>query len=60
MKSTNPTSAMQDLLKKRHHCSRMTFVTGCKESKTTSILLRGGTEHVVTDLREPLKMLSEL
>ena len=25
--------------------SRMTFVTGCKDSKATSILLRGGTEH---------------
>lgn len=35
--------------------SRMTFVTGCKESKTTSILLRGGTEHVVEGLERALE-----
>lgn len=35
--------------------SRMTFVTGCKESKTTSILLRGGTEHVVDGLERALE-----
>lgn len=35
--------------------SRMTFVTGCKDSKTTSILLRGGTEHVVDSLERALE-----
>lgn len=35
--------------------SRMTFVTGCKDSKTTSILLRGGTEHVVEGLERALE-----
>ena len=35
--------------------SRMTFVTGCKDSKTTSILLRGGTEHVVDGLERALE-----
>jgi len=35
--------------------SRMTFVTGCKDSKTTSILLRGGTEHVVDGLARALE-----
>ncbi len=35
--------------------SRMTFVTGCKESKTTSILLRGGTEHVVQGIERALE-----
>jgi thermosome len=35
--------------------SRMTFVTGCQESKTTSILLRGGTEHVVEGLERALE-----
>ena len=35
--------------------SRMTFVTGCKESKTTSILLRGGTEHVVEGIERALE-----
>ncbi|MFQ5838024.1 MAG: thermosome subunit beta [Thermoplasmata archaeon] len=28
----------------------MTFVTGCKEAKAVSILLRGGTEHVVDEV----------
>ncbi|NLO29800.1 MAG: thermosome subunit, partial [Methanosarcina mazei] len=35
--------------------SRMTFVTGCKDSKATSILLRGGTEHVVDGLERALE-----
>jgi thermosome len=35
--------------------SKMTFVTGCKDSKTTSILLRGGTEHVVEVLERALE-----
>ena len=35
--------------------SRMTFVTGCKDSKTTSILLRGGTEHVVEGIERALE-----
>ncbi|AKB13491.1 thermosome [Methanosarcina thermophila] len=35
--------------------SRMTFVTGCKDSKATSILLRGGTEHVVEVLDRALE-----
>lgn len=35
--------------------SRMTFVTGCENSKTTSILLRGGTEHVVDSLERALE-----
>ncbi|MEE9601227.1 MAG: TCP-1/cpn60 chaperonin family protein, partial [Thermoplasmata archaeon] len=32
----------------------MTFVTGCKEAKAVSILLRGGTEHVVDELERSL------
>ncbi|MDI6887206.1 MAG: thermosome subunit beta [Candidatus Thermoplasmatota archaeon] len=28
----------------------LTFVTGCKEAKAVSILLRGGTEHVVDEM----------
>ncbi len=35
--------------------SRMTFVTGCKDSKATSILLRGGTEHVVEGIEKALE-----
>ena len=31
--------------------SDMTFVTGCPEAKSVSVLLRGGTEHVVDEIR---------
>src|SRR3989441_743685 len=33
----------------------MTFVTGCKNPKAVSILLRGGTEHVVDELERSLE-----
>ena len=29
----------------------MTFITGCPEAKSVSVLLRGGTEHVVDEIR---------
>jgi chaperonin GroEL (HSP60 family) len=29
----------------------MTFITGCPEAKSVSVLLRGGTEHVVDEVR---------
>ena len=29
---------------------KMTFVTGCKDAKAVSILIRGGTEHVVAEI----------
>lgn len=32
----------------------MTFITGCKNPKTVSILIRGGTEHVVEELERIL------
>ena len=32
----------------------MTFVTGCKHAKAVSILIRGGTEHVVDELERSL------
>ena len=31
--------------------SEMTFITGCPEAKSVSVLLRGGTEHVVDEIR---------
>jgi thermosome len=31
--------------------SDMTFITGCPEEKSVSVLLRGGTEHVVDEIR---------
>ena len=33
---------------------RMTFVTGCKNPKAVSILIRGGTEHVVSEIERAL------
>jgi thermosome len=33
----------------------MTFVTGCKNPKAVSILIRGGTEHVVDELERSLE-----
>jgi thermosome len=33
---------------------RMTFVTGCKDAKAVSILIRGGTEHVVDEIERSL------
>ncbi|MGP6219770.1 thermosome subunit beta [Caldiplasma sukawensis] len=33
---------------------RMTFVTGCKNPKSVSILIRGGTEHVVSEIERAL------
>lgn len=32
----------------------MTFVTGCKDSKAVSIIIRGGTEHVVDEVERAL------
>ena len=33
----------------------MTFVTGCKNAKAVSILIRGGTEHVVDEIERSLE-----
>src|SRR5207245_9062733 len=33
----------------------MTFVTGCKNPKVGSVLIRGGTEHVVDELERALE-----
>src|SRR5437773_11599250 len=33
----------------------MTFVTGCKNPKAVSILIRGGTEHVVDEVERSLE-----
>ncbi|MCJ7607559.1 MAG: thermosome subunit, partial [Thermoplasmata archaeon] len=33
---------------------RMTFVTGCKNPKAVSILIRGGTEHVIDEIDRSL------
>jgi chaperonin GroEL (HSP60 family) len=40
--------------KKKIADDRMTFVTGCKNPKAVSILIRGGTEHVVDEIERSL------
>ena len=35
--------------------SDMTFVTGCDEAKSVSVLLRGGTEHVVDEIKRGIR-----
>jgi thermosome len=39
---------------KKMHDDEMTFVTGCKNPKAVSILIRGGTEHVVDEIERSL------
>lgn len=34
--------------------SQMTFITGCKNPKAVSILIRGGTEHVVAEIERAM------
>ena len=34
--------------------SEMTFVTGCKNPKAVSVLIRGGTEHVIAEIERAL------
>jgi chaperonin GroEL (HSP60 family) len=48
-------TSMDEIEEKDVTGSKMTFVTGCKDSKTTSILLRGGTEHVVEGIEKALE-----
>ncbi len=39
---------------KKMQDDKMTFVTGCKNPKAVSILIRGGTEHVVDEIERSL------
>jgi thermosome len=44
-----------DLVEEKKIASdEMTFVTGCKNAKAVSILIRGGTEHVVDEMERSL------
>lgn len=44
-----------DLVEERKIANdEMTFVTGCKNAKAVSILIRGGTEHVVDEMERSL------
>jgi thermosome len=44
-----------DVYEKKIGDDDMTFVTGCKNPKAVSILIRGGTEHVVDELERSLE-----
>ncbi|MDD1768125.1 MAG: TCP-1/cpn60 chaperonin family protein [Methanomassiliicoccales archaeon] len=39
---------------RRYQEDEMTFVTGCKNPKAVSVLIRGGTEHVVDEIERSL------
>ncbi len=39
---------------KNLHGSKMTFLLGCKEEKTASVILHGGTTHIVDSLKRAL------
>ena len=39
---------------RRYQDDEMTFVTGCKNPKAVSVLIRGGTEHVVDEIERSL------
>ncbi|MEW6070340.1 MAG: thermosome subunit beta, partial [Candidatus Thermoplasmatota archaeon] len=40
----------KEVFEKKIGEDNLTFVTGCKEAKAVSVLLRGGTEHVVDEM----------
>jgi thermosome len=40
---------------RKYQEDEMTFVTGCKNPKSVSILIRGGTEHVVDEIERSLE-----
>ncbi len=45
----------QEVYEKKIADDEMTFVTGCKNPRAVSILIRGGTEHVVDELDRSLE-----
>ena len=49
--SSNDLGAAAKVEERKIGESDMTFITGCNEAKSVSVLLRGGTEHVVDEIR---------
>jgi len=47
--------ASREVYERRIGEDKMTFVTGCKNPKAVSILIRGGTEHVVDEMERSLE-----
>ena len=47
--------AAKEVYEKKIGDDKMTFVTGCKNPRAVSILLRGGTEHVVDEMERSLE-----
>ncbi len=52
--SVNDLGKAESVEEKRIGEDRMTFVTGCKNAKAVTILIRGGTEHVVDEIERNL------
>ncbi len=53
--SKSDLGAAKNVTQKKIGDDDMTFVTGCKNPKAVSILIRGGTEHVVDELDRSLE-----
>ncbi len=47
--------AAKSVYEKKIGDDKMTFVTGCKNPRSVSILLRGGTEHVVDEMERSME-----
>ena len=52
--NSNALGTAKNVEEKKIGEDRMTFVTGCKNPKAISILIRGGTEHVVSEIERAL------
>lgn len=52
--SENDLGTAEKVEQKKVGDDKMTFVTGCKNPKAVSILIRGGTEHVVDEIERSL------
>lgn len=53
--SKSDLGSAKNVIQKKIGDDDMTFVTGCKNPKAVSILIRGGTEHVVDELDRSLE-----
>ncbi len=52
--SKDDLGAAKEVYEKKIGDDKMTFITGCKNPKAVSILIRGGTEHVVDEVERSI------
>jgi thermosome len=53
--SSSDLGAAKKVIERKIGEDKMTFVTGCRNPRSVSILLRGGTEHVVDEMERSLE-----